>query len=280
MSTVDFVDGAWDVAVLDEGFVSCIVENDGVVCLGVVDPSLELFAGGRSTCWVVRVAEVDDVYFFCWDGWDEVILRGARKIDEAFVTSTVVGIPSVADHDVGVDIDWVNGVGDGDGVAVAENVEDVACVALGTIGDEDVIGADVEASIAVLYHRFSQECVALLWTVATEGVAVAEFVDGFVHCFADGEREWLGDVADATFDEVLCLVRVRLSVGRDAATDFWEKVASFELEKVIVDVCHVGRIITKTEVDARNFHRFRRCHGEGEDGRMKACRVVRARYCG
>lgn len=122
MCAFDFVDRTRDVFVLDECLIGGIVEDDGVIFLSVVYPGSKLLACGRGSCRVVRVAEVDDVYFFFWDGWDEVVFSGAGEIDESVVTAVFISFASVTDHYVGVNVDWVDWVGDGDFVVLTEDV--------------------------------------------------------------------------------------------------------------------------------------------------------------
>ena len=52
----------------------------------------------------------------------------------------------MACHDIGVYVNGVDGVGDADSVVFSEDVEDVAGVALGAIGNEDFISSDIAAA--------------------------------------------------------------------------------------------------------------------------------------
>ena len=114
---------------MNECLVSGIEENDRIILLGVLHPSLELLASRDSTGGVVRKAEVDDVGFLGGHIGDEAVGRIALEIKQAGVGAFFIGIAGVAGHDIGVDIDRVNRIGDGDGVAVPEDIENVAGVA-------------------------------------------------------------------------------------------------------------------------------------------------------
>ena len=78
--TFDFKDGARDFRVLDEGFVSGVEEDDGVVLLGIFHPCLELRAGGDGSGRVVGETEIDDICLFVRDVGDEMVFRVAREI--------------------------------------------------------------------------------------------------------------------------------------------------------------------------------------------------------
>ena len=65
------------------------------------------------------------------------------KLPALFVGAAIIGLTGTACHDIAVHIDRVDRVSHSDAVAFAKDVEDVAAVALGAIGDEDLFGADV-----------------------------------------------------------------------------------------------------------------------------------------
>jgi len=64
---------------------------------------------------VVGEAEVDEVDGVGWGGGDEVVFGGAGEIDYSFVSALVGWGACSACHYVGVDVDGVDGVGDGEG---------------------------------------------------------------------------------------------------------------------------------------------------------------------
>ena len=129
MSTLNFKNRAGNTGVLNEGLVGGIVEDDGIVGFGVGNPGFELLAGSGGAGRVVWVAEVDQVGLFIRDGGHKAILGGAGEVDEALVGAIFISFAGVASHDVGVYINGVDGVGDGDFVILAKDVEDVAGVA-------------------------------------------------------------------------------------------------------------------------------------------------------
>ena len=141
-----------------------------------------------------------------------------------------VGVARVADHDVGINIDGVDGVGDGHAVAGPEDVEDVAAIAFGTVGDENFIVLDFQSAVAevVLRDGASEKIVALFRSIAAEGVTMAHFIDRGVQRFEAGGGERFGHITDAAADDFGGGVRVGFAEGFDAARDFGEEVAGFE----------------------------------------------------
>lgn len=239
----DFVNGMGNGRVRDVGLVGGIEEDDGLVREGVGHPRLELRARGDGTRGVVRRAKINDVRVLFRRLGDEAVGRRAGQIDQAGVGAVRVGVAGVAGHDVGIDIDRIDGVADGDFVLVPENVEDVAAIAFGAVADEDFVVGDFEAVVAeiVFGNGAAQEVVALLGAVAAEGGAARHFIDGAVQRRDDGGRERLGDIADAAADEAFGGVGVGVAEGFHAPADFGKEVAGFEFEVVVVEVGHGRR---------------------------------------
>jgi hypothetical protein len=126
-------------SIADVCLVGGVEEEDGVVCPGVLNPSGELVARHHGSGGIVGGTEVGDVDFALGGLGGEVCLGGGADVDEALVLSALAGFAGVTGHYVGVDVDRVCRIGDGDGVVLAEDVEDVGGVALGAVGDEDFI---------------------------------------------------------------------------------------------------------------------------------------------
>jgi hypothetical protein len=144
----------------------------------------------------------------------------------------------VPGHDVRIDVDRIDRILNGDAVIRAEDVEDVAGVALGAVGDEDFVGRNVHTvgTVVVLGDGLAEEVVPLLRAVAAERLALRHLIDGRVHGRDAGGRQRLGDVADAEPDHLG--LRVRVGVGLHAARDLGEQVAGLELEVMVVDAGH------------------------------------------
>ena len=122
----------------------------------------------------------------------------------------------------------------------AQDVEDVAGVALRAVGDEDLVVGDVEPVRAVIVFRdgVAEEFVPLLGPVAVKAVARAHLVHGPVQRLARGGGQRLGHVADAAADEALGGLRIRGAKGIHPAGDFGKEIAGAELEVVVVEQSH------------------------------------------
>lgn len=117
----------------------------------------------------------------------------------------------MAAHDVGVEIDRVNGIGYGEFEVAAEDFLDAGDVCFRTVTDEDFVKIEVDASrfIVTVDDGLAEEVIALFRTVAAEGFGFAHFVDGFMHGVDDGRCQGTGDVTDAETDDI----RFRMCFG-------------------------------------------------------------------
>ena len=109
MSAGDFIDGARDVVVLDEGFIGGIEEDHGIICEGVIDPCGELLARGDGSSWIIGKTEIDDIDFLGGRSSDKAVAGIAAQIDESGVGTGGIGIAGISGHDVGIDINGING---------------------------------------------------------------------------------------------------------------------------------------------------------------------------
>lgn len=154
---------------------------------------------------VVGGAEVDDVHLAFGQGRDEIIFcGGGHIIDVAPTTGLGVVLTGTAAHGVGVQIDGVDGVAQRNFIIHIEQVADIAAVALGAIGDEDLIGLDIHTARGEIMggNGFPQEIIALVPAIAAERLRCAHLVNGFVHSLDDCGGQGAGDVADAQLDEL------------------------------------------------------------------------------
>ena len=108
---------------------------------------------------------------------------------------------------------------------MAEDVEDVAHVALGAVGDKDLVGDDVAPAglVIMLGDGLAEEVATLLIAVPLERLAPGHLIDGLVHRRDHSGHERLGHVADAAADDLGG--RIRGGEGLHAAADFGEEVA-------------------------------------------------------
>ena len=232
--TAYLVDGMRDVGVLDVGLVGGVVEDDGIVVDGVVDPLAQFLLGEHHSRGVVGVAEVDHVDAVVGNLGHELILVGAGHV--GYVAPLAVGKDScTANHDVGVDVNGIDRVGDGHGVVPPYELTDVSRVRFCTVVDEYFVGVEVHATgqEVVLYDSLPEPDVSLLGTIAVEGLLMGHIVDGLVHSVDDGGAEGLRDVADAEADDVG--LGVHGLVGVDLLGNVGEEVVLLQFKEVFVN---------------------------------------------
>ena len=197
------VDGVRDVIVLDIGFVGRIIEYQRVVFQGVVHPFFEFFLADHRACGVVGIAQVDDIHTAVgYLGHKAVFLR-TRHIGH--IAPFAVGLAArPSTHDVRVDVNGIDGVGDTDAVVPAHQLADVAGIALGTIVDKDFAGVEVYASgqKIVLHDGLTQKQIALFGTVAMKTFLHRHVVHGLVHGLDDSGTQRPCHIAYAEADDV------------------------------------------------------------------------------
>ena len=221
-----------------ERLVCGVEEDKRLIGVRPVYPLLKLLLRGDCASRVVRIAEVYDVRALGqFRAGHKAVRRVTRQVDESRVAPAVVRART-AGHHVRVDIDRIDGIADSDLDIVAEKLLYVAAVALRAVGDEYLVGRDVDAAVLEVDLRrlLAEESVALLRTVAVEVLARRLVVDGLVHRLHDRVAKRLGDVAYAKTDYFR--VWVRRLVRGDAMGYLGEEVACLYLRVVFVYVEH------------------------------------------
>ena len=166
----------------------------------------------------------------------EAVLCRAGQVDHAREVSVFLQCARASRHDIRVEVDGVDGVGDGDFRLFAEDFLDVAAVALGAVGNKHLVRLDAESWEVVFYDFLDEEAVALLGPVAAEGLGCSHLVDRLVHGGDAGGRQGLRHVADAERDDVGC--GILFLIVSDAVCDLAEEIAAGEFQIVFVDVSH------------------------------------------
>ncbi len=89
----------------------------------------------------------------------------------------------VSGHHVGVDVNRIDGICDRDFVLVAENIEDETAVGFRSVGEENLVGRDLDPAIPVIVLRNfrAKEFVTLLVPVTAKRFAMRQLVHGLVH---------------------------------------------------------------------------------------------------
>ena len=228
-----------DILLADESLIGGVVEDDGAVGVGVVHPRLQLLPGGYRAGGVVGEAEVDDVHLLTRGNRGKAVLLHTGHVDQLVPSAQLLlVVTGPAGHGVGIHIDRVHRVAHRHHVVQTEDVANVAAVALGAVGDKDLLRLDVHApgGVVVLGNGLPQEVVALLRAIAVEALEGAHLGDGLVHSLDDSRGQGAGHVADGQPDDLGA--GVGGGVGGDPAVDLGEEVAAGQLQIVLVDVGH------------------------------------------
>ena len=222
---MDLVDGTRQRFVLDEALVSCVIQDNGVLLAGVVHPGLEARAVVSGAGRVVRRADIDNV-----------ALNGlVRQRQEAVCLVCIREYDLAAGHYVGINVNRVDRIRNQNGVVGAEDVEDVAEVALCAVRDEDLIGGELYAvGLVVADQCLVQKAVALLIAVAVERFLLGLILNGCVQRIDNSRYQRTGYVADAQTDNVR--LRVRLGILAHLAGDGGEQIALLEIVVVLVSL--------------------------------------------
>ena len=125
--------------IIDIGFVSRVEEKDGVVIMRVFDPVRQLRTRCHCARRIVRKAKVNNVCVFAGRFRNETILNRARQIDNAFVTAIGPGWAGVPRHYIGIDVNWINRIGNRDLILPAQNIENVTAVAFRPVRQENFV---------------------------------------------------------------------------------------------------------------------------------------------
>ena len=104
------------------------------------DPVRQFFAAHGRTGRVGRVAEIDEVDFFFRRFGFEAVFRRAGQVGDAVVDAFFsIPVARVAEHDVRVEVDRVDRIGDSEFEIAAEDFLDAGDVSLSAVADEDFI---------------------------------------------------------------------------------------------------------------------------------------------
>ncbi len=198
-------------------------------------------SGGDGAGGVVGKTEIDEIGGDAGDGGNITVGRSAIEVGDALVAAVDVG-SGAAGHDVGVDVDGVDGIGDRELHVLRKNFLNIPTVALRAVGDENFVGVDLAPAGGVVVggDGLAEEGVALLRAVAFKCGALGHFVGRGVHRLDAHGRERFGDVTDAEADDGLR--RIGGNVRAHALGDVAEEIGGLELGVIFVDANH-GRIV-------------------------------------
>ena len=204
LGSLYLVDGVGYLWIRYIGLIGGIVHDEASPAAGVVDPLLQLLTGDDSTCRIVGVAAVDDVDLMVGNLGGEVIGGCTGHVGDAVPQALGSERAGASAHDIGVDVDGIDGVSDADGAVATEYVANISGVALGAVADKDFVNVHLNAARTEVSvdDGLPQKLVSLLGTIAAEGLLVPHLLNGLVHGLYDGWSQGLRDVTDAEADDV------------------------------------------------------------------------------
>ena len=230
-------DGAWQIFVPDKGLVSGVVQDQGLVFLGVCNPFLQLRPRDGSAGGVVGETEIDEIHRLGGQVGNEVVFFCGVEINDPGVT-TILETTCSSGHDIGVEIDGIDRVGNGDADIGGEEFLEIGAVALCAIADEDFVGGDVSAfGLKVFFSDdVPQEPISLLRSVAAKGGVVGHFVYRPVKRLNASCRQGSSDISDPEFDNIER--RFGFLVGCHPLGDVGEEIGCLEFLEIFVDFYH------------------------------------------
>ena len=236
----NFIDRVRDVGIADIGFVGGIVEQDRAMLKCVGHPGFKLPARCNGSGRIVREAEIDDIDLLCRNLRHKSILRRAFQIGDSLVGTILASLTRMSRHDIRIDIDGIDRIHDGDPVVRAQDIKNIAPVALGAVGNEDLIVGNFQSTIPIilLCDRRTKEFIPLLRSVAMESPAGSHLVNGLVHRLTDSGGKRLGHITDPASDQLGGGFRVGIGKGLDPSPDLRKEIAGLELEIVGIERRH------------------------------------------
>ena len=166
----DLIDRTRQARVADKGGIGGVENDDRLVRKGVIHKKLELRAGGDGARGIIRTANVDEVGLALGRLGEETVGLVAGHIDQPLILPASVAAGAPGD-DVGIDVNRIGGVLNGDDVIEPKDGLDISRVGLGAVADEELIGLERDAVARVTSRQsFAKGLVALL--IAVTGIGL------------------------------------------------------------------------------------------------------------
>ena len=146
--TLALINAVRDILLGNICLICCIIDDHAAVFVGVVDPLLKSCLCDSTAGRIVREAEIDQIrYFICRYLRKETILLFAGHVDHTVKVLTLFVIKtSTSGHNVGIYIYRINWVANCNLVIQSEDLLDVSGITFCSIGNKDLVCADVAAS--------------------------------------------------------------------------------------------------------------------------------------
>ena len=161
-----------------------------------------------------------------------------REVNDAGKMAVGLEFSSASRHDIGVQVNGINGIRDGYYVIDAKDLLNIAAVTFGTVADEDFIPFHPESAARIIMFNdgVDEKIVALFRAVAAEALLASHFGHGFFHGGHGSGRKRQRHVTDAEAND-LCLGMGVFECG-NAAGDLSKQVIARQLEIIFVNIGH------------------------------------------
>ena len=169
----------------------------------------------------------------------KVILRRAGEVSNPGKMPVLLQAACAPCHDIRIQIDGIDGIGDSHAAVPAEDFLDIAAVALGAVADKDFIRAEFQPVRLIIRRQDSpcQEIIALLRAVAAESLSLPHLRHGLLHGFYANLRQRPGNIAYPQADYIS--LRMLLLISCHTAAYFRKEVAAGQFQVIVIDCRHI-----------------------------------------
>ena len=196
-------------------FISRVINDNGTVLVGIIDPFLQLCFVDRGAGRIVGEAQIDQIRHFLWQLRGKVIVRRAGHVDHiapSFRGRVIGACPSR--HNIGIHIDRVDRIADRDLIIQCKDFLNIAGITFCTVRHKNLVRLNLAASglIVVIRNRISQKVITKLWRIAAERSRIRHLIHCAVHGAYHRRGKRLCHVTDAQSDDLLVRVRRRIGI--------------------------------------------------------------------
>ena len=119
--------------IADVGLVGGVEQNQSIVFAGIIDPTPQLLGRCHGASWIVWETEVYHIDVLLRRIGHEMIFDRARQISDPFVAAIAPHASGMTGHDIGIDVNRVNRIGDRDFVLMSKDIQDVTAIAFRSV---------------------------------------------------------------------------------------------------------------------------------------------------
>ena len=222
--TLYLIDRARQCGISDKTFICRVKQDNCIPFFRIVDPCFQTSVIIYRTGRIVGRTDIDDIGV-------GLFIRQRQK------TVGCVGVckdDPPAGHDVGVDINRVDRIGNQYTVIGIKQVKNIAEVGFCAVADKDLILFQCDITLRIIAGNFSfQEVISLFRSITAEGLSGTHLSAGAFQCLDDCRTEGKSDIADAQPDDVD--IWVLLLKSRHFFANHCKEVAFFQLQIMLID---------------------------------------------